>query len=90
MVGGASDFGSSLPDDLSEVSESVEGYLVVDVCWCGLAVHGCEISDFVVVKQLGDDRGDVAGWASGGDVLAISTTIHLAVRMLACGRAWNC
>lgn len=79
VVGSASDGGGSLPDDLGEVSPSVESSLVVDVGWCGLAVHGREISGLVVVEQLGDDRGDVAGWAAGGDVLAVSTTIHLTV-----------
>lgn len=74
---GAADLGGSGPDNLGEVAPSVESRLVVDVGWCGLSVHGGEVARFVVVEQLGDDRGDVAGRAAGGDVLAVSTTIGL-------------
>merc|ERR1719282_50132 len=66
VLGGATNDGSSLPDDLGEVT------IVCEVAtWVGLAVvRGVRIN-FVVVPEVGDDIGDLIGSQTSSDVLAV-------------------
>lgn len=57
------------------MSPTIESCAVIDVGWGGLAIKAIEVADLVVVEELGDDGGDVAGWSTGGDVLAVSAAI---------------
>ena len=75
VVGCAANLIGALPDDLGEVSPAIESLAVVDVGWGALAVEAGEVVDLVVVEEIGDDRGDVAGWRTGSDVLAVSSTV---------------
>jgi len=75
VVGCAADLGGALPDDLGEVAPAIESGVVVDVRWGRLAEKASEVADLVVVEELGDDRGDVAGWRTGSNVLAVASTV---------------
>lgn len=83
IIGGTSNLGGSLPDDLGEMTPAVESIDVVDVGRCGLAVQSVEVTSLVVVEELGDDGGHVVGGAAGSDVLAVSAAIGGAVQKLA-------
>jgi hypothetical protein len=80
VIGSTSDLGSSLPDDLGEVTPTVESGLVVDVGWSSLAVQSVEVTSLVVVEQIGDDGGHVVSRAAGSNVLAVSTAIGVALQ----------
>lgn len=79
--GRASNLGSSLPDNLGEVSPSRE----VGHVWIGLSVlGGWEEAKLAVVPHVGDDSGNENRWVlvlfsgsgctSHGNVLAVTTT----------------
>jgi hypothetical protein len=78
---GAAYESGGLPDDLSEVTISIECGLVVDVRWGGLAIETIVVGCLVVVEQLSDDGADVVGWAAGGNVLAVSSTVGRTAKM---------
>lgn len=64
------------PGDLRKMSPGME------VAHVGLAtISGIEL-DLAIVKLVGDDLGDLRGWGTGRDVLAISTTTGLSVMLV--------
>lgn len=63
------------PDDLSEVAIALE--CRSKVVGSRLAVRSAEQGHFIVVVELGDDSSDVVGRSTGGNVLAISTSIDV-------------
>ena len=80
-MGSASNLGSTLPDDLGEVSPSGE----VGHIWVGLAVlRGWEKVKLAIVPHVGDDTRDQDRWVLGrlsgcggtshGNVLSVTTT----------------
>ena len=73
----------TLPDDLGEVTPAIESLLVVDVGWGCLAIETIEVAHLIVVKQLGDNRGDVVSRATSGNVLAVSSAVSGAMKLLA-------
>jgi len=48
--------------------------LEVGHVWVGLAVKTVEPVDLTVVEQLGNDSGDVVGWDTSSNVLAVSSS----------------
>jgi hypothetical protein len=71
----------AFPDDLSEVTITVKGGLVVDVGWGGLAIERGIVGGLVVVEKLSDYGSHIVSWAAGSNVLAISSTISSTVRV---------
>lgn len=72
-----------LPDDLGEVTISVERGIVVNVGWCGFAVQASEVGHLAVVEELSNDGGNVVSWASCGNVLTVSSATIGTEKMLA-------
>lgn len=76
MLSVAGDFGGSLPNDLGEVAPLLEeGHIRV-----GLAVLAGKVWLLSIVKEVGDDSGDIGCLHSGSDILAIATTLGLAAK----------
>ena len=69
--------GGTLPHDLREVTPCVE---VGHVGAC-LAVKVVVVADLTVVEQIGNDSGDVCGLDTGGDVLAVVSTVSGAAQI---------
>ena len=57
------------------MSPTVKGRGIIDARWRRLPEEAAEVLNLVVVEQLGDDGGDVAGWRTCGDVLAVASTV---------------
>lgn len=75
VVGGAAQLGGALPDNLGEVAPLFEvGHVRVV-----LVIETLEKVDFAVVEKVGNDGRNVAGFNTGGNVLAVTTTTGLAV-----------
>lgn len=68
--GSTSDGGGVFPDNLRKVTPALE----VGSAWAGLTVETVERVDFTVVPSIGNDRRNVGGSATGGNVLTISST----------------
>lgn len=72
VLGGAADGGGALPDDLGEVTPLVE----VVHAGLGLAVKILKVVDLAVVKEVGDDGGDVVCFDASSNVLAVSAAVR--------------
>ena len=74
-MGDASNMRGALPDDLGEVTP------VLEVAHIGLslAVEVREVLDLAVVEEIRNDGGDIVALNSGRDVLAVPTTVNIAV-----------
>jgi len=71
VLGGTTEHVATLPNNLGEVTPVFE----VGHVWLGLTVQVGEPLLLAVVEEVGDDGGDVARLDTGGDVLAITTTV---------------
>jgi hypothetical protein len=85
--GSTANKGCSLPDDLSEVTISVKGGLIVDVGWSSLAVKTGVVRGLVVVEELSDNRCYIVSRAASSNVLAKSSTVGSAIKKSARARA---
>lgn len=73
VLSGTADLGSTLPDELRKVTPLLEvGHVGV-----GLAVKIVEVTNLAVVEKLGDDSGNVVSLNTSGNVLTVTTTVHI-------------
>jgi hypothetical protein len=73
VLSGTADLGSTLPDELGEVTPLFEvGHVRV-----GLAVEVGVVANFAVVEELGDDSRDVVSLNTSGNVLTVVTAIDI-------------
>jgi len=73
--GSTANKGCGLPDDLSEVTISVKGGLVVDVGWSSFAVETGEVRGLGVIEEFSDDGCYIVSRAASSNVLAKSSTV---------------
>jgi hypothetical protein len=70
----------SSPDDLGEVTVRFKGR--VKIGRIGLAiVGGCEVVDFAIVKELGDDHANLARRRTCSNVLSVATATSTTVNV---------
>jgi hypothetical protein len=72
-----SEVGRLLPDNLGEVAPVLE----VGHVWLVLAVETVVPAHLAVVEQVGDDGRDVVGGDTSGNVLAVTTSVHVTIVM---------
>lgn len=73
VMSGTAQLGGALPYDLGEVAPLFEQRHIR----AGLVVKTLEEIDFAIVEEVGDDSGDVTGFDTSSDVLAVTAASSL-------------